>query len=137
MPGGHRTEKPLDLQSTRDLWLGIIAIPAFGGLLLVVPLIGMPPIGRLLLAVPLIVKPAGGWGALGVAILFGACFAISGILLSGPRLAELRRRGAWVPSGTARFPALVAVALALLSMAAGLAVQFAGLGIARVSGLGS
>jgi hypothetical protein len=92
------------------LWVGTIGFPAFGGLFLAAPLVGTPVDGSW-------------WGTLGAELLFGGIFSFAGVLLGVPRLAELARRGAWVPPGTARHPVRVAIALAVLSMAAAVAAM--------------
>jgi hypothetical protein len=61
-------------------------------------------------------------GTFGIMLVVGGFFTFVGLFLGVPRLEELRHRGAWVPPGTDRHPALVAVALTLLSMAAVVAI---------------
>ena len=118
MPGGR--EKPLHLQSTTDLWVGIIGFPAFGSFFVAVPLVGTPVGGSW-------------WGTFWFLLLFGGFFTLAGVLLGVPRFKELRRRGAWVPPGMARQPVLVSIVLELLILAAGVADICAGAGVAKLA----
>jgi hypothetical protein len=119
MPGGR--EKPLHLQTTRDLWVGIICFPAFGSFFVAVPLVLGTPVG-------------GSWrSTLWIVLLFGGFFTLAGVLLGVPRLKELCRRGTWVPPGVARQPILVSIVLVLLIMAAGVACSFTGSWVSQVA----
>jgi hypothetical protein len=111
MPGGH--EKPLPIQSTTDLWVGILGFPAFGSLFVAVPMIGTPTDGSR-------------WTTFWAVSLFVGFFLLAGVLLGVPRLKELRRRREWVPPGTARRPVLVSTIMVLLILAAGAFYMIAG-----------
>jgi hypothetical protein len=91
MPGG--SEKPLHLQSTTDLWVGALGIPAFGSFFLAVPLMGTPAD-----------RSWSWWHPRGLELLLIGFFAVGGVLGGVPRLRELHRRGARVPRGTAGRP---------------------------------
>jgi hypothetical protein len=117
MPGGR--EKPLHLQSTSDLWVGIIGFPAFGSFFVAVPLVGTPV--------------SGSWSRLWIVLFLGGFFTLTGVLLGVPRLKELRRRGAWVPPGVTWQPVLVSIVLVLLIMAAGVACIFTGGGVSELA----
>jgi hypothetical protein len=123
MPGGHGTgDKPLRLQSAGDLWVPIIFLPVFGGMLLSAPLLDIATLGR-------------EWTRVAMALLTGGFVGALAVVTATPRLLALHRRGGWVPSGTARHPVRVATVLAALLMAAGVAVMFALVGVVRLSGL--
>src|SRR5947207_14239135 len=82
MPGGR--EKPLHLQSTSDLWVGIIGFPAFGSFFVAVPLMLGTPVG------------GSWWSTLWMVLLFGGSFTLAGLLVCVPRLSDLLRRAASV-----------------------------------------
>lgn len=120
MPGGR--EKPLHLQSTTDLWVGICGIPAFGSFFLAVPLMGTP-----------VDRSWSWWHPLGLELLFIGFFTLGGVLGGVSRLKELHRRGAWVPRGTARHPVLVCLVQVVLTLATGVSFIFAGLGVSSLA----
>jgi hypothetical protein len=69
-------------------------------------------------------------------ILGGIAFlGIWAVAMSNPFLRELASRGRWVPPGTARHPALVAIALTALLAAAVVAVLLTLVWVERLSGL--
>lgn len=117
MPGGR--EKPLHLQSTSDLWVGIIGFPAFGSFFVAVPLVLGTPVG------------GSWWSMLWMVLLFSGLFMLAGALVGVPRLKELRRRGEWVPPGMAWQPALVSIVLVFLIMAVAIAIIFVGFWISE------
>jgi hypothetical protein len=118
MPGGR--EKPLHLQSTTDLWMGIVPVPVFGSFFVAVPLLGTPVNGS-------------SWSTLWLVPFVVGFFTLAGVLGSVPRLKELRRRGEWVPPGMAGQPVLVSIVLVLLILAACVADIFAMAGIASLA----
>lgn len=97
--------QPMRLESHADLWVPILAFPIFGGLFATVPLVGTPAEDNLL-------SPF--W----IVVVIYAFFGFSTLMLALPRFEELVRREAWVPPGTAAYPAPVALALCALVMAA-------------------
>jgi len=99
MPGGRA--KPLHLQRTGELWSGIVGLPMFGSFFVGLPLV---------------------FGPLWLGLLLGGLITLVGVVVDVPTLRELRRRGAWVPPGTARHPVLVSVVLVFLIMSATLTV---------------
>jgi hypothetical protein len=96
---------PLERETVAELWIGIIVMPVFGGMIASVPLAGTSTDG-------------GAWGTLWVVLAVGGFFMFGALVMGVLRLEELRRRGAWVPPGTDRHPVLVPFALALLIMTA-------------------
>jgi hypothetical protein len=107
MPGRGTS---LDRLPVRDLWSEIMAFPTFGGLLLGVPL--------------LFTAKGGEWTGFSFVLLFGGFLGVWATLPGVVNLSELNRRRVWVPPGTARHPILVAIALAVLFLAAGVALDF-------------
>jgi hypothetical protein len=113
---------PLERETVADLWIAIIVMPVFGGMIA---------------SVPLACREGGSWGSLLVVLLLGGFFMIGALVMGVPRLEELRRRGVWVPPGTDRRPVLVAVALALLLMVVLGAFTHVGMWLLHLSGLAS
>lgn len=118
MPGGR--ERPLHLQSTTDLWVGVVFVPAFGSFFVAVPLLGTPVNGSW-------------WSTFWLVLFLVGFFTLAGVLGSPSRLKELHRRGECVPPGIARQSVLVSIVLALLVMAAGVADIFAMAGVASLA----
>jgi hypothetical protein len=110
MPG--RGKGPSRL-SVRDLWFEIFAFPTFGGFLLGVTLMGTPKGGE--------------WARFWMVLVIGGFLGVWASVVSVVNLSELARRRVWVPPGTARHPILVAIALTVLLLAAGVAIDFAGI----------
>lgn len=111
MPGRG---KPPHLQSVSDLWSVIIGFSIFGGLFLGVTL-----------ACTWANRSASFWPA----FLVGGFVVVWAIVPSVVCARELVRRGVWVPPGMARHPILMAVALSVLLMALGVAVDVAAIGL--------
>src|SRR5579884_2746145 len=111
MPG--RGTPPSRL-SVGDLWLGIFAWPTFGGLLLGATLVGTPT--------------GGAWAQFWAVVVVGGFVGVSATLIGVAHLSELARRRERAPPGLAR-RLLMAIALAILFMAAGVAIDFAAIGI--------
>jgi hypothetical protein len=110
---------PPNLLSVRDLWGGMMAFPTFGGLLL---------------GVTLVVTPKGGeWARFWMVLVFGGFLGVCATVLSAVHLSELARRSEWAAPGTATHRILMAIALTVLLMAAGVAIDLAAI---WVSGLG-
>ena len=109
-------------QTAGDLWAVIIAPPALVGLYFSGLLINAPPEGG---------EWSGVWEVLGGIVFLG----LWAVAMSKPFLRELARRGGWVPPGTARRPALVAVALTALLAVAVVAVLLTLVRVERLSGL--
>ncbi len=105
-------------QSVPELWGAIIAFPTFGGLLLGVTLVGTPKGGE--------------WARFWVVLVVGGFLGACATVLGAVYLSELARRRVWVPPGTARHPILIAVALSALLMAAGVAIDLAGIWISSL-----
>jgi len=74
---------------------------------------------------------ADSWLILGGIVFLG----IWAVAMSNPFLRELTRRGEWVPPGTARHPALVAIVLTALLAAAVVATLLTLVWVERLSGL--
>jgi hypothetical protein len=112
LPDNDPNESP-ERQTVAALWVTIVTVPVFGGMLVNVPFACTDLEG-------------GAWGMF-LAVLVVVGFSTLGALVMGvPRLEELHRRGAWVPPGTGRRPVLVTIALALLIMVAVVAFMRAG-----------
>ncbi len=109
MPGGHGRERPLNQQAVSELWGGVVALPVLGGVLVGATLLGTPRPGGLM----------PGWAA---TLLMAGFVGLLGYVLAGPRLAELSRRGAWVPPGRASRPTLVAAGVSAALVVAGAAL---------------
>jgi hypothetical protein len=65
-------------------------------------------------------------------VVAGGFFGALATAVAASSVSELVRRGAWVPPGTAGHPALVAVVLVALIMAAVVAVTLSALWVARL-----
>jgi hypothetical protein len=103
----------------RDLWFGIFAFPTFGGFLLGVPLVGTPTSGE--------------WARFWAVLVIGGFLAVWATVPNVVYLSELARRRVWVPPGTARHPILVASALTVLLLAAGVAIDFVGIWVTELA----
>jgi hypothetical protein len=106
-------------QTVPELWSAIISQPIFGGLLL----------GATLCAILEGTPRAGQGTQFWPLLLVGGFLGVGVTLVPVFYLRELVRRRAWVPSGAARFPTLVAISLSALLMAVGVAGGFAVIGI--------
>jgi hypothetical protein len=116
VPGADWTpprDKPLHLQSTADVWVPMLGLPAFGGILLTVPLVGTPADGSY-------------WGSVAVVLIVLVFFEFAGLFMAVPGLEELRQRGAWLPPGYHRYPILVTLAVPLVAMLVSAALMLAG-----------
>jgi hypothetical protein len=116
MPG--RGKGPSRL-SVRDLWFGIFGFPTFAGFLLGVPLMGTPEGGE--------------WARFWVVLVIGGFLAVWATVPNVVYLSELSRRRVWVPPGTARHPILLAIALTVLLLAAGVAIDFVGIWLTELA----
>jgi hypothetical protein len=93
--------KPPRLQTTTSLWLAIAFFSVIAGMVLCAPMLGTFPEGK-------------EWHRLGALLVLGGFFGAIATAVGVSHLSELVRRGAWVPPGTARYPALVAIILVVL-----------------------
>ena len=99
-------------QSVPELWSGMIGFAFFGGLLLGIILV--------------LTLEAGEAPPLWVVFLGGGFLAVWATAAPVVHMRELVRRRAWVPPGTTRCPILMGIAVSILLMAVGIAIDFVG-----------
>ena len=102
-------------QSVPELWSGMIGFAFFGGLLLGIILV--------------LTLEAGEAPPLWVVFLGGGFLAVWATAAPVVHMRELVRRRAWVPPGTTRCPILMGIAVSMLLMAVGIAIDFVGIWI--------
>ncbi len=117
MPGRGTPPRRLSVGS---LWMAIFTWPTFGGLLLGATLVGTPTGGE--------------WAQVWAVLVVGGFFGLSATCLGVVYLSELARRRERAPADRAR-RFLLAVALTVLCMAAGVAIDFAAVGVGQLPGL--